>query len=301
MKTLRTIPFANVHMALHQFGVDGADMLSAVDLVMAVTGKNCNHANELLRKLKPARFRRDNFSVVSRARYVTLEHAVELVMVMPGRLARQARRQFADIIVRYLDGDRSMCCEIEANQDMGMIKSCSALASRVAAQVEAPTKAGDKNKVCSKKARQPRQKTICFSKIVREREGTRTGQEALVRISPNGDMLSAADLLRAITGKNSRDTSGVLCKLRPSLFEQSRFHVICNVRYVTFSDAIKLIMVLPGEKVAEVRKQFIDVITRYLNGDQSMCDEIQANHAAGGIASFVANAPPKEPTQGAQG
>ena len=149
MKTLRTIPFANVHMALHQFGVDGADMLSAVDLVMAVTGKNCNHANELLRKLKPARFRRDNFSVVSRARYVTLEHAVELVMVMPGRLARQARRQFADIIVRYLDGDRSMCCEIEANQDMGMIKSCSALASRVAARAEAPTKAGDKNKVCS--------------------------------------------------------------------------------------------------------------------------------------------------------
>ena len=100
-------------------------------------------------------------------------------------------------------------------------------------------------------------------------------------------MLCATDLLRAMTGKNSNETSVVLRNINPSLFKQDKFIIIHKIRYVTFRDAIQLIMVLPGDKVAAVRKQFVDVITRYLNGDRAMCDEIEANQAMGGIQSYA--------------
>jgi hypothetical protein len=52
-------------------------------------------------------------------------------MVLPGKIAKQIRKQFSHIIVRYLDGDRSMCSEIDANHAMGKVKSYSNFASNV--------------------------------------------------------------------------------------------------------------------------------------------------------------------------
>jgi len=50
---------------------------------------------------------------------VHFNHAVELVMVLPGKASKVFRKKFADIIVRYLDGDITMCDEIKKNRDMG--------------------------------------------------------------------------------------------------------------------------------------------------------------------------------------
>lgn len=102
-----------------------------VDVVMVVTGKDCNCSNELLRDLKPSLFNRGNVIVKNRRRYVTLEDAIALIMVLPGKAAKHTRQHFKDIIVRYLDGDRTMCVEIEENRAMGKIKSYSKFAQKV--------------------------------------------------------------------------------------------------------------------------------------------------------------------------
>ena len=43
-----------------------------VDLVMVVTGKNCNDSNELLRDLKPSLFDKEKILIMNKRRYVTL-------------------------------------------------------------------------------------------------------------------------------------------------------------------------------------------------------------------------------------
>ncbi len=90
-------------------------LMSAVDLAMIVTGKNVNHANECLRDLNPLLFNNEKFVIRSRGRWVTFAHATELVMVLPGKLAKEIRAQFASIIQRYLAGDHTLISEIQAN------------------------------------------------------------------------------------------------------------------------------------------------------------------------------------------
>jgi hypothetical protein len=76
--------------------------LDVVDLVMVVTGKNCNHSNELLRNVKSSLFDNDFFVIYNQRRYVTLEHAITLIMVLPGKMAKEIRSQFAAIIERHI-------------------------------------------------------------------------------------------------------------------------------------------------------------------------------------------------------
>lgn len=46
---------------------------------------------------------------------VTFQNAIELIMVLPGRVAKETRTQFADIIKRYLAGDHTLISEVQAN------------------------------------------------------------------------------------------------------------------------------------------------------------------------------------------
>ena len=50
-----------------------------VDLVMAVTGKNCNDSNELLRDLNPSLFDKEKILTHGRRRYVTLLEIKQVV------------------------------------------------------------------------------------------------------------------------------------------------------------------------------------------------------------------------------
>ena len=50
-----------------------------------------------------------------------------------------------------------------------------------------------------------------------------------------------------------------------------------HTKVLTFQNAIELVMVLPGEVAKGTRKQFSDVIKRYIAGDASLVPEIQAN------------------------
>jgi len=51
----------------------------------------------------------------AKTKFLTFQHAIELVMVLPGRLAKETRTGFANIIRRYMAGDASLVGEIQAN------------------------------------------------------------------------------------------------------------------------------------------------------------------------------------------
>ena len=77
-------------------------LMDVVDTVMIVTSKDCNHSNELLRNLKPSLFDNEKLVMRNQRRYVTLKDAITLIMVLPGKIAKEIRSQFADIIEDYI-------------------------------------------------------------------------------------------------------------------------------------------------------------------------------------------------------
>ena len=100
--------------------VDG--MIYAVDLVMVMTGKNRDDSGKVLRNLtdeifSSAKFTEKNTggSGGSRTKLVSFKDALELVMVLPGKVAKEIRTQFAGIIQRYMAGHVSVAMEVEAN------------------------------------------------------------------------------------------------------------------------------------------------------------------------------------------
>ena len=94
----------------------------AVDLIMVMTGKDRDHAGQTLRGISEEKFsslkiseRNTGGSGNSKTKLVSFEHALELIMVLPGSTAKETRVQFANIIRRYMAGDESMHAEIQAN------------------------------------------------------------------------------------------------------------------------------------------------------------------------------------------
>jgi len=75
-------------------------------------GNDDFHSTKLIKLKLPGKGNNKTLSV-------HFSHAVELVMVLPGKASKVFRKKFADIIVRYLDGDITMCAEIKKNRDMG--------------------------------------------------------------------------------------------------------------------------------------------------------------------------------------
>ena len=127
--------------------VDG--FICVVDLVMAVTGKNRNDAGQTIRNLGSDIFhsgkkfteRRLSRNGGALTKLVSLSDAIELIMVLPGRLSKLFRKLFADVLIRYLDGDLSMCREIEKNKTMGPIKSYTKFVQNVSSHVSCIEKA----------------------------------------------------------------------------------------------------------------------------------------------------------------
>jgi hypothetical protein len=103
------ISFAEiVHGGDSSIRVTNDGMIYAVDLVMLVTGKNRNHSNECIRTLSKSLFDICHIQMRDRIRLVSLEHAIQLVMVLPGKGAKESRSLFADIIKRYINDNKFM-------------------------------------------------------------------------------------------------------------------------------------------------------------------------------------------------
>lgn len=100
------------------------NMLYAVDLVMVMSGSSRDDAGKALRRLSEEVFQSDKLSERQlsnhgghKTKLVSFENAIELIMVLPGKVAKETRKTFASIIQRYLAGDRSLITEIKANAD----------------------------------------------------------------------------------------------------------------------------------------------------------------------------------------
>ena len=94
----------------------------AVDLAMVVTGKNRNDAGQAIRNLKEEIFQSGKFTDRHLSltgghatKLIGFQDAIELIMVLPGKVAREIRANFADIIRRHLAGDMSLVKEIQDN------------------------------------------------------------------------------------------------------------------------------------------------------------------------------------------
>ena len=77
----------------------------------------------------PGQGQRQNQSVI------TVEGAMQLVMVLPGPRAKAMRVQAADILSRYIQGADSLIKEIEHNKEVGPAAACSEMVQKAVAKV----------------------------------------------------------------------------------------------------------------------------------------------------------------------
>ena len=125
MPTVQAITFEEViEGRVSTVRVTEDKMIVANDLIMAITGFNRTDAAKTLARIPEEIFSHDNLSLRnlpgkgnSRTKVVSLQNAIQLVMVLPGKFAKELRSQFADVLTRYMAGDKSLICEIEANEE----------------------------------------------------------------------------------------------------------------------------------------------------------------------------------------
>jgi hypothetical protein len=118
---VRTFSFAEIvsgERASVKVTHDG--LFYAVDLVMAVSGKERNSAARDLRDIPNELF--ESTKIVKRqlssgheTKLVSFENGIDLIMVLPGTTAKKIRGKFAKIIKRYIAGDKTLVSEIESN------------------------------------------------------------------------------------------------------------------------------------------------------------------------------------------
>jgi hypothetical protein len=140
-KPIQSISFAEIiHGRDSTVRVTHDHLIYAVDLVMVMTGLARDQSGLVLRRLSNDKSQSIKQKMIERnlsghggykTKLVTFHDALELIMVLPGKSVKHIRKHFKDIIVRYLDGDRSMCYEIVENQAMGKVKSYSKFASHI--------------------------------------------------------------------------------------------------------------------------------------------------------------------------
>lgn len=97
-------------------------LLHAVPYVMVMTGKDRNNAGRDLRDLKDELFHSTKFVERQlsthggpKTKLVSFQDAIQLAMVLPGKIAKETRTKFTTIIHRYLAGDHSLIAEIQDN------------------------------------------------------------------------------------------------------------------------------------------------------------------------------------------
>jgi hypothetical protein len=98
------------------------NLIYAVDLAMVVTGKERDYSGQILRTIPNEVFQSGKFidrQMSNRGghktKLLTLDDAILLIMVLPGETAKEVRHQFANIIRRYMAGDKSLVSEIAVN------------------------------------------------------------------------------------------------------------------------------------------------------------------------------------------
>lgn len=190
--------------------------LDAVELTMVVTGKEKKLALQDLRRIPEDVFESFKLRLLKlpgegnrKTKTVHFRDAIELVMVLPGKLAKESRKKFADIILRYFAGDQSLAAEIESN----------AASDHPVAQLARETLALEQQ---AELKRSREQADIMFELEVQER------RERIVRLRYENQQLGVASLEKFKTFMSDsrpdweRDTRLVL------LIEDSAKNIVLN-------------------------------------------------------------------------
>ena len=246
---VRLISFSDIipnHHTVVRISSDG--LVFAIDLVMALTGRNKDKANQSLRSISDEDFHLENYikrpisGSTQFNKLVTFQHAMDLVMLVPCmKLSTDIRIQFANVIKKLMDD-----------------------------YVPAPTMdAAELN---------PRT-MISFADVVE-------GRNAFVRVTAD-KMIYAVDLVMVVTGLSRDDSGKTLRRLSDEIFPSDKFSERtlpgkgnAHTKLVSLQNAIELIMVLPGKLAKEFRVQSANIIRRYMAGDQSLVAEMEANAQA---------------------
>lgn len=119
----KTISFAEIVKDRNaEVRVTADGLLYAVDLTAVMIGKDNEYSALVLRRLSPDEF--DPIKLIGRkigssgrheTKLISFKDALQLVMVLPGKIAKETKAQFAAIIQRYMAGEASLHDEIMAN------------------------------------------------------------------------------------------------------------------------------------------------------------------------------------------
>lgn len=120
-----TISFAEIiHGRDSSVRVTHDGLIYAVDLVMAVTGKERDYSGQVLRTLPEDSFQSRKFlerQLSNRGGHKTkllnLQDAIQLIMVLPGEMAKTIRAQIGDVMTKFFAGDESLVDQIRANAE----------------------------------------------------------------------------------------------------------------------------------------------------------------------------------------
>jgi hypothetical protein len=132
------------------------------------------------------------------------------------------------------------------------------------------------------------QRTISFEEAVQDRDST-------VRVTDDG-LIYVVDLVVAMTGKDRNDAGQIVRRLPNDVFERSNFYSRTfkggghSTKLVSFSNAIELVMVLPGRVAKETRSEFANIIRRFFAGDKALAEEIHSNAQSSSPVAVLARA-----------
>lgn len=154
------VPGATVRFTL----IDLIMFLSVRDIIMHISGKSRKRASETWSNLQPKlkiktqkdanrkweRLSEDQkkeleediqyFKFPGQGQtmtpVITIEGAMKLIMMLPGKQAKAMRVQAADILTRYVMGNDSLITEIQHNKKIGPMAACHKLAKKAALKLD---------------------------------------------------------------------------------------------------------------------------------------------------------------------
>ena len=124
-KAVSAISFAEIiHGRDASVRVTHDGFIYAVDLVMVVTALERKHAGQALRRVMDKnllgfnlKHRNTGGQGNSKTEMVDLKEALQLIMVLPGDMAKTVRAQIGDIMTKFFAGDESLVDQIRANAE----------------------------------------------------------------------------------------------------------------------------------------------------------------------------------------
>jgi hypothetical protein len=279
-------------------------LLNALDVAIIVTGKDRKGARQDLRRVSNDNFDSGKFIEQPPIRggfltkYVSLYDSIELALALPGKIGWEKRIMFGNAIRLFIAGKESLqpyeyqpkamrpyIMKQISHNETEMIEFQYKASPKILVEQTADDTAMQCEKTIIEDTPISGLNTFSFVEVIK-------GPQCLVRVTDDG-FVFALDLISVITQTDKKCSAQLLRRLSNEIFDSEKImhrHIftkgVYETKLLSFHDAIELIMVLPGKKAQMVKKQFANIIVRYLDGDRSMCNQLKENRTIGTVKSY---------------